>query len=35
MLKMTDVELELILDIDLYLFVEKGIRGDISYIIKR
>ena len=35
MLKMTDVELELILDIDLYLFVEKEIRGDISYIIKR
>ena len=32
MLKMTGVELELISDINLYLFVEKGMRGDISYI---
>ena len=33
-LKMTDVELELILDIDMYLFVEKGMRGGISYTAK-
>ena len=32
MLKMTGVELELISDINLYLFVEKGMRGGISYI---
>ena len=31
-LKMTGVELELISDINLYLFVEKGMRGGISYI---
>ena len=35
MLKMTEIELELILDIDMYLFVEKGMRGGISYIAKR
>ena len=35
MLKMTDVELEQILDIDTYLFNEKGLRGGISYIAKR
>ena len=35
MLKMTEIRLELISDIDMYLFVEKGIRGDISYIAKR
>ena len=27
MLKMTGVELEKILDIDMYLFIEKGLRG--------
>ena len=32
---MTGVELELISDIDLYLFVEKGMRGGISYIAER
>ena len=32
MLKMTGVELELISDINLYLFLEKGMRGGISYI---
>ena len=35
MLKMTRIELELISDIYMYLFVEKGMRGGISYIAKR
>ena len=35
MLKMTGLELELISHIDMYLFVEKGMRGGISYIAKR
>ena len=35
MLKMTGVKLEKIIDIDLYLFIEKGLRGGISYIAKR
>ena len=35
MLKMTGVKLEKISDIDKYLFIEKGIRGRISYIAKR
>ena len=35
MLKMTDIKLEKISDIDKYLFVEKGLRGGISYIAKR
>ena len=34
-LKMTGVELELISDIDKHLFIEKGMRGGISYIAKR
>ena len=34
-LKMTGVKLKKILDIDMYLFIEKGIRGRISYIVKR
>ena len=34
-LKMTDVKLEKISDIDKYLFIEKGSRGGISYIAKR
>ena len=35
MLKMTDVKLENISDISKYLFIEKGLRGGISYIAKR
>ena len=35
MLKMTGIELEKISDIDQYLFIEKGLRGGISYIAKR
>ena len=34
MLKMTGVKLEKISDIDMYLFIEKGLRGGISYITK-
>ena len=32
MLKMTEIELELVSNTDMYLFVEKGMRGGISYI---
>ena len=32
---MTGIELELISDIDKHLFIEKGVRGGISYIAKR
>ena len=35
MLKMIDVKLEKFSDIDKYLFIEKGLRGGISYIAKR
>ena len=35
MLKMTKIELDLISDIDMHLFIEKGRIGDISYIAKR
>ena len=31
---MTGIELELISDIKMYLFIEKGMRGDTSYIAK-
>ena len=34
-LKMTGIELELISGIDMNLFIEKGMRGGISYIAKR
>ena len=34
-LKMTGIELELISDIDIHLFIEIGVRGGISYIPKR
>ena len=35
MLKMTGIKLEEIYDIDMYLFLEKGMRGGISYVSKR
>ena len=35
MLKMTGIELDLISGIDMHLFIEKRIRGGISYIPKR
>ena len=35
MLKMTGVKLEQISDINMYLFIEKVLRGRISYICKR
>ena len=35
MLKMTGMELELISDTDMHLFIEKGMRRGISYIPKR
>ena len=35
MLKMTGVTLEKILDIEVYLFIEKGLRGGTSSIAKR
>ena len=35
MLKTTGVKLEKISDIDKHLFIEKGLRGEISYIAKR
>ena len=35
MLKMADIKLEEISDIDKYLFIEKGLRGGISFIAKR
>ena len=35
MLKMNGIELDLIHDIDMHLFIEKGMRGGISYIVKR
>ena len=35
MLKMTGIELELILDIYMHLFIEKEMRGGISYFARR
>ena len=35
MLKMTDMKLELMVDIDMFQFIEKGMRGGISYIANR
>ena len=35
MLKVTVIELDLLSDFDMHLFIEKGMRGGISYIAKR
>ena len=34
-LKMTDIKLALITDVDMFQFIEKGMRGGVSYIANR
>ena len=34
MLNMTKIELELVLDLDIYMFFEKSMRGEVAYISK-
>ena len=34
-LKMTDIKLELMIDVDMYQFIEKGMRGGVRYIANR
>ena len=35
MLKMTDIKLEFIMDIDMFQIIENGMRGGVSYIANR
>ena len=35
MLKMTDIKLELIIDVEMFQFIEKGMRDGVSYIANR